>query len=123
MNTEIPFPTVTEAVDPRISEFELRAWVIQARPGDVLEYHRGFLAIDRTPLGAPMSEEKRSALARTGAVAMRLASEGGVHLVQRRLGPGSCSYLAIARRRPRSSPASSVAVPTEASAVPLEAAA
>ena len=29
---------------------------------------------------------------------MRLASEGGVHLVQRRLGPGSCSYLAIARR-------------------------
>ena len=123
MNTEIPFPTVTEAVDPRISEFELRAWAIQARPGDVLEYHRGFLAIDRTALGPPMSDEERRALARTGAVAMRLASEGGVHLVQRRLGPGSCSYLAIARRRPRSSPASSVAVPTQTATVPLEAAA
>jgi hypothetical protein len=123
MNTAIPFPTVSEAVAPRISEFELRAWATQARPGDVLEYHRGFLAIDRTPLGPPMSEEERSALARTGAIAMRLASEGGVHLVQRRLGPGSCSYLAIARRRPRHAPASSVAVPPENTALPLEAAA
>ena len=123
MNAAIPFPTFSEAYSPRISEFELRAWVIQAQPGDVLEYHRGCLAIDRTPLGPPMSEGERSALARTGAVAMRLASEGGVHLVQRRLGPGSCSYLAIARRRPRSSPASSVAVLTEATALPLGAAA
>jgi hypothetical protein len=123
MNAATPFPTISEAVARRISEFELRAWAIQARPGDVLEYHRGFLAIDRTPLGPPMSDEERAALARTGAVALRLASEGGVHLVQRRLGPGNCSYLAIARRRPRSSPASSVAVLTEAMALPLGAAA
>jgi hypothetical protein len=123
MNAAIPFPTVRETYSPRISEFELRAWAIHAQPGDVLEYHRGFLAIDRTPLGPPMSDEERSALARTGAVAMRLASEGGVHLVQRRLGPGSCSYLAIARRRPRGSPACSAAVSRDAGAVSLEAAA
>ncbi|MCB1500512.1 MAG: hypothetical protein KDJ41_13845 [Hyphomicrobiaceae bacterium] len=123
MNAAVPVSMASAMVSPRISEFELRAWVVQARPGDVLEYHRGFLAIDRTPLGPPMSDEERSALAQTGAVAMRLASEGGVHLVQRRLGPGSCSYLAIARRRPRSSPAGSVAVPRDAGAVPLETAA
>ncbi len=123
MNAPIPFPNVSEAYSPRISEFELRAWVIQAQPGDILEYHRGFLAIDRTPLGPPMSDEERSAIARTGAVALRLASEGGVHLVQRRLGPGSCSYLAIARRRPRGAPASPVAMAPAAATVPLEAAA
>lgn len=123
MNAAIPFPMAGAMDSPRISEFEFRAWVIQARPGDVLEYHRGFLAIDRTPLGPPMSDEERSAIARTGAVALRLASEGGVHLVQRRLGPGNCSYLAIARRRSRSAPACSAAVPRDAGAVPLEAAA
>ena len=64
MNTAITFPTVSEANSPRLSEFELRAWIIQAQPGEVLEYHRGFLAIDRTPLGPPMSEEERSALGR-----------------------------------------------------------
>jgi len=101
---------------PRVSEFALRAWIIRAEPGDALEYHRGFLAIDRTPLGAPMSVEERSALGRTGVLAMRLATEGGVHLVQRRLGPDSCSYLAVARRRPRNAPASPAALPLEEAA-------
>jgi len=116
MNAAIPFPTASAADCPRISEIDLRAWITRAEPGDVLEYHRGFLAIDRTALGAPMSEEERSALGRIGALALRIASEGGVHLVQRRLGPGRCSYLAIARRRPRSAPACAAAVPLEVAA-------
>ena len=33
---------------PSISEIELCAWVAQAAPGAVLEYHRGYLALDRT---------------------------------------------------------------------------
>ncbi len=89
MSAAIPFPAASAADCPRISEVDLCTWIIRAEPGDVLEYHRGFLAIDRTPLGAPMSAEERSALAHTGMVAMRLAREGGVHLVQRRVGPGT----------------------------------
>ena len=37
---------------PRVSEIELCAWVAQAAPGAVLEYHRGYLALDRTAFGS-----------------------------------------------------------------------
>jgi hypothetical protein len=59
---------------PRVSEIELCAWVAQAEPGAVLEYHRGYLAHD-------------------------LAERGLVHLVQRRHGPEDYSYFAVARPR------------------------
>ena len=36
---------------PRLNEIELCAWIAQAEPGAVLEYHRGFLALDRTAFG------------------------------------------------------------------------
>jgi hypothetical protein len=29
------------------SEFELCRWIGRARPGEILEYHRGLLALDR----------------------------------------------------------------------------
>ena len=90
----------------RISEVDLCAWVAQAKPEDTLEYYRGFLAIDRTRFGEPMSREERRGLAQIGVRAMRLAEAGLVHLVQRRLGPDRFSYLAIARPRPKKAPAS-----------------
>jgi hypothetical protein len=84
-----------------ITEIEFCAWLGQATPGDALEYHRGFLVVDLTPFGGPMCSEARSELARTSTRAYGLAERGFVHLVQRRLGPDTFSYLAIARPLPQ----------------------
>ena len=84
---------------PVVTEIQLCSWLSQAAPGDIFEYHRGFLALDLTPLGNPMSPESRAELARTGARAYALAERGFVHLVQRRIGVGGFSYLAVARPR------------------------
>jgi hypothetical protein len=91
-----PFP----AVRSRISEIELCGWLSQASPGEAIEYHRGFLVVDRTPLGQPMTPTDRGDLDRIAERAMRLAEQGLLHLVQRRLGADTFSYLAIARARP-----------------------
>jgi hypothetical protein len=90
-----PFPTTR----PRLSEIELCGWLSQAEPGETIEYHRGFLGIDRTPFGQPMSISARDDLNCVAARAMRLAEQGLLHLVQRRLGDDSFSYLAVARTR------------------------
>lgn len=82
------------------NEVALTAWINQAVPGETIEYHRGFLGIDRTPLGQPMSPEDRGHLIRIAERAMRLGEQGLVHLVQRRLGADTFSYLAVARARP-----------------------
>jgi hypothetical protein len=84
-----------------ITEIEFCAWLGQAEPGDSLEYHRGFLVVDLTPFGGPLCSEARSELARTSARAYDLAERGFVHLVQRRVGPDTFSYLAIARPLPQ----------------------
>ena len=83
-----------------ITEIELCAWLGQAEPSDALEYHHGFLVVDLAPFGGPLSSETRSELSRTSSRAYDLAERGFVHLVQRRLGPDSFSYLAIARPLP-----------------------
>ena len=84
-----------------ITEIGFCAWLGQAEPGDALEYHRGFLVVDLTPFGGFMNSEARLELARTSARAYGLAERGFVHLVQRRLGPDTFSYLAIARPLPQ----------------------
>jgi hypothetical protein len=86
---------------PRLTEIELCAWVAQAEPGAVLEYHRGFLALDRTSFGRRKDTPARAVLAQLGARAHDLAERGLVHLVQLRHGPEDYSYLAIARPRAR----------------------
>lgn len=75
----------------------LHAWLRQARAGDVLEYHRGLLIVDRTELGTLASDAARDALGQLADLALHLAEQGRVHLVQRRLAPGDFSYLAVAR--------------------------
>jgi hypothetical protein len=84
---------------PRLSEIELCAWIAQAEPGTVLEYHRGFLALDRTAFGRFADTPARAELALLGSRAHDLAERGLVHLVQLRRGPEDYSYLAIARPR------------------------
>lgn len=84
---------------PWLSEIELCAWIAQADPGSVLEYHRGFLALDRTPFGRLGDTPARAALAQLGIRAHDLAERGLVHLVQLRHGAEDYSYFAIARPR------------------------
>ena len=84
---------------PRLSEIELCAWIAQAEPGAVLEYHRGYLALDRTAFGRFADTPARAALAQLGARAHDLAERGLVHLVQLRHGAEDYSYFAIARPR------------------------
>lgn len=93
-------------VQKQLTEIEFCAWVAQAAPGEVLEYHRGFLGLDRSACGRSMSVESRAVLSRTSNRAWQLAEQGLVHLVQRRNGPDDFSYLAIARPRPKTLPAS-----------------
>lgn len=83
-----------------MNEVALTAWLSRAVPGETIEYHRGFLGIDRTPLGQPISPDDRGHLIRIAECAMRLAEQSLVHLVQRRLGADTFSYLAVARARP-----------------------
>jgi len=84
---------------PRLTEIELCAWIAQAEPGAVLEYHRGYLALDRTAFGRFAETQARAALGMLGNRAHDLAERGLVHLVQLRHGVEDFSYLAIARPR------------------------
>jgi hypothetical protein len=49
---------------PRLSEIELCAWIGHATPGDVLEYHRGFLARDRFLAASQWSAAEHAQLLR-----------------------------------------------------------
>lgn len=84
------------------TELAFIAWINQAMPGDVLEYHRGFLAFDVSRLCVP----DRVELLKLAHRAMRGVGLGLVHLVQRRNGPNDFSYLAIARPKPKHASAS-----------------
>jgi hypothetical protein len=93
MSNSARFFTVLDAI-------QLCAWIAQASPGDTLEYHRGFLALDASIDGQTPESDARRELARVARIAWRAAEQGLVHLVQRRNGPDDFTYLAIARPRP-----------------------
>ena len=85
----------------RLTEIEFCAWIAQAAPGDVLEYHRGTLAIDRMRGISLLPPQDRARLDCLADRAFAAAEQHLVHLVQCRLGPDDFSYLAITRPRPR----------------------
>lgn len=89
------------AVRKPLTEMDLCGWVGQAAPGDILEYHRGFLALDTMPHGTRLSERDRTELARVARRAWWAADRGLVYLVQRRHRFDDYSYLAIARSKPQ----------------------
>ena len=73
-------------------------WLKSARPGSLIEYHRGHLCVDRRQkIGAP-DNEARAVLHDLATRALRAAEQGLVHLVQRRHGREDSSYLAIKAR-------------------------
>jgi hypothetical protein len=99
-----------------MTEIELCGWIGQATPGDVVEYHRGFLALDVTPIALHIPPEVRNELGRVARRAMKASEQGLVHLVQRRNGTDDFSYLAIARPKPRCESASVAALLLEEAA-------
>ena len=80
-----------------ITEIEFCSWLGQAKPDDILEYHQGFLALDRCVVGAAEQTAHARALHQVAERAFELAERGFIHLIQRRLGPDEFSYLAISR--------------------------
>jgi hypothetical protein len=105
-------PDTTPAI---LSEEDLCAWVSQAEPGEAIEYHRGFLCIDRCGadrFGAPIDAASLNRLANRALV---LAEAGFVHLIQQRIEVETFSYLAIARPQPEGTvPAAAVLLSEEA---------
>ena len=98
--------TTPPAVEKQITEIELCGWIGHAAPGDIFEYHRGFLARDIVPLDNRLSERDQAALVRLARRARWAAEAGLIHLVQRRHGPEDYSYLAVARPKPKTVPVS-----------------
>jgi hypothetical protein len=98
----------TKPPAPRLllTETDTCGWLGQAVPGDILEYHRGFLVCDVDARNKRMPERDRAELARVGRRAYWAAEHGLAHLVQRRHGPDDYSYLLIARTRPQTLPVS-----------------
>ena len=90
----------------RMSEEAFCAWLGTAAPGDVIEYYHGFLAIDVSPNARRLAEHHRKELARLVRRAQWASDKGLAHLLQRRHGPDDYTYLAVARFRPKTVPAS-----------------
>jgi hypothetical protein len=82
-----------------LTEIELLGWLGRAGPGEQLTYHRGFLALDRVPIGGHLSESGAHELSRVALLAWRAAEVGIADLIQRRLGPDDFNYLIVARER------------------------
>ena len=80
-----------------IGEKDLRAWLAAAKAGDVLEYHRGVLAIDRLVHGSRLDDRDRQQLDRVADLLFTLAASGRGHLLQRRNSSGDYSYLFVFR--------------------------
>lgn len=105
-NRTKPSQVVNDVPPPqRLNAVEFCAWLSQAEPGDVLEYHRGFLIVDRMPARKGHADTRSAQLDLLAKSAMRAAEYDLVLLVQRRNGPSDFSYLAVARKRPKKNPA------------------
>ena len=88
-----PIPVLTEnAFVDRLSD---------AVVGEVIIYHVGHLARDRTRVVSDLPDDRRFELNAIATRAMRLFLAGRVTLVQRRVDAGRCAYLAIVCRQPR----------------------
>lgn len=88
------------ALQPRVNEIDFCAWLSQAAPGEILEYHKGLLCLDRGGFETDRNNKLSQTLNQVANRAYDLAEKGFVHLVQRRLGPDTFSYMAIARPVP-----------------------
>jgi hypothetical protein len=89
-------PNRTHAGVP-LSPAAFSAWLARARTGERLEYHRGFLAVDRVKGTSALNESARRKLATVAGQASALSDQGRLHLLQERYGDRDYSYWAVAR--------------------------
>ena len=101
---------------PQPDEVSFCAWVAQAEPGDRLQYHRGFLAIDTFALFSGRSDKERAELRKLADRSFCVAEAGLVHLVQQRIDTDQFAYIAIARPKPKHAAASLSALLLESEA-------
>jgi hypothetical protein len=80
-----------------ISLAAFRAWLTRAKPGERLQYHRGYLALDRVRGTSCLREAERRKLAAVAGHASALAGDGKLHLLQERHGHADYCYWAVAR--------------------------
>lgn len=99
-------PIVTVRASRPLIEIEFCAWVAQAMPGDRIEYHRGYLALDTFAGISKLGQNERVDLSLLAGRAFWAAEQGLVHLVQERVGPDQFAYIAIARPKPKAAAAS-----------------
>jgi hypothetical protein len=76
---------------------QLATWLSMAEAGDRLDYHRGFLVIDRDLHASRLTDRERQELNRVADALSILASEGRGYLLQRRYGDGDYSYRFVYR--------------------------
>jgi hypothetical protein len=100
-------PTLTDR--RHLTEIEFIGWIANSKPGERLEYHRGFLALDVNAQVTRLQDRHRVELARVAKRVWWAAERGLVYLVQRRRGPCDYSYFAFAGPRADSASASRVA--------------
>ena len=93
--------TLTSPTRRALDEPELCRWLGQATPGEVLEYHRGHLALDIMAYRRPAGDCGHPTLSEVAHRAWWAAEQGLAHLVQRRHGGDDYSYLIVARATPR----------------------
>jgi len=72
-------------------------WVARAAPGQMLEYHRGYLVLDRG-VGSRLGEDAGDGLDQVAIAVMEMAKAGRVHLIQRRHDRCDYSYIAVMAR-------------------------
>lgn len=99
-------PITTVRASRPLTEIEFCAWVAQAMPGDRIEYHRGYLALDTFAAISKLGQNERVELGHLAERAFWAAENGLVHLVQERVGPDQFAYIAIARPKPKAATAS-----------------
>ena len=88
-------PVATEPM----TDIAFAVWVGEAAPGDRLEYHRGFLCVERKARLQSATERRR--LTELANAAHEAFEAGLVHLVQQRIDADRFAYIAIARPKPR----------------------
>lgn len=86
--------------DEPLTEAALCDWIAQALVGEAIQYHEGFLLLDRSAQLSPFPTKERNrihAVARRAWIACEL---GLVHLFSRSVGPSHYRYLAVRARTP-----------------------
>lgn len=101
LTTDSPPPlrlSIAEALTKiALTENEFCDRVTDAVPGEVIAYHVGMLAADRSLSVSTLPEGRRIELNAVANRALKLANAGGMHLLQHRIGPERFAYLAIVR--------------------------